>query len=89
MCEADRSQLRTSPFNFVFVNLPYRHFDPAQRPGRLRTVRCAFQRVLPAVDLIEQRYSLLDRSTLSLVSQVEMRGLEPLTSALQRRRSPN
>jgi hypothetical protein len=62
---------------------PLKHYDPALR----RAARTEGEHALLAT--IRFACVLLPSNALALAAQVEMRGLEPLTSALQRQRSPN
>jgi hypothetical protein len=66
------------------VKLVYNHRSPALR----RAARSSVEGPLSSYS-VPFRAAFRSNRSLTYAAQVEMRGLEPLTSALQRQRSPN
>ena len=83
-----QDQGRLSPFNSSIIWF-FRQGGPANR--RAAKFPCDYTCLLKlsAHENFGQTLSFGPACVVRSRSQVEMRGLEPLTSALQRRRSPN
>jgi hypothetical protein len=85
--DAEKSKLfacSSSCFFFYFLRLPYSVGNVLRRFHTVWTVDCPDQLPSP---LRETLVSALNQD--SILQSVEMTGLEPVTSALQRRRSPS